>query len=150
MLNAARDAVPNLQLVDTESPRVKELAKQCTGRTPVLVSPSLYTALTLTFPLDVSGINTTLGRINKELGQDNLGQAVGKLLPEYFEPARDSPSQKDMSLRLANFNVKGLRDLLRDLESLTVDLATIQETRFTCFPVNSILLSVRDIHSIRY
>lgn len=115
MLNAARDAVPNLQLVDTESPRVKELAKQCTGRTPVLVSPSLYTALTLTFPLDVSGINTTLGRINKELGQDNLGQAVGKLLPEYFEPARDSPSQKDMSLRLANFNVKGLRDLLRDL-----------------------------------
>lgn len=85
MLAVARDAISNTQLVDTESPRVKELATQCTGRTPVLVHASLYRALKLTFPLDVDGINTTLG-------QGNLGQTVGKLLSEYFEPASGGTS----------------------------------------------------------
>lgn len=42
MLAAARDAVPNWQLMDTESPHVKALATQCMGRTSVLVHPSLY------------------------------------------------------------------------------------------------------------
>lgn len=51
-----------------------------------------------------------------------------------------------MSLRLASLNVKGLRNkgkssgLLRDLESLSVDVATIEETHFS---------SDRDTHVLR-
>lgn len=63
-----------------ESFRVKELATECMGRTLMLVHPSIYRALKLTFFLDVGGTSTNLGWIDKELGQSNLGQAVGKLL----------------------------------------------------------------------
>lgn len=72
--------------------RAKELATECMGRTLMFVHPSLYRALKLTFLLDVGGTNTTLGWIDKELGQSNLGQAVGKLLPEYFEQTSGSTS----------------------------------------------------------
>lgn len=37
ILDAARDAVPHRQLVDSDIIRVKELTTQCTGRSPVIV-----------------------------------------------------------------------------------------------------------------
>lgn len=58
----------------------------------MLVHPAIYRALKLTFPLDVGGISTTLGPIDKELGQGNFGQAVGKLSLEYYESASGGTS----------------------------------------------------------
>ena len=65
---------------------LNKLKQFCSGRAPVLVHPSLYRALKLTFPWDVGGLSAD-GSVKTEMGQGSMGEAVGILSPSMFKPA---------------------------------------------------------------
>ena len=83
MIDAAREAVPGMKLVNWWHYSLNSLNKLCSGRVCVYVHPSLYRALKVTFPTDVGGIVTS-GRLTTDLGHGSLGQTVGLLTPEHF------------------------------------------------------------------
>lgn len=60
----------------TDNEQISQLKQFCSGRVPVLVHPSLYRALKLTFPWDVGGISQD-GSIKTEMGTGSMGEAVG-------------------------------------------------------------------------
>ena len=55
------------------------------GRVPVVLHPSLYRALKLTFPRDVGGLAHD-GAINNEMATGSMSQTVGVLTPAMFSP----------------------------------------------------------------
>lgn len=84
-LYEARAAFPNIRMFELENHNLKNLRQFCSGRVPVLLHPSLYRAIKLTYPTDVGGI-VTEGRMTSELGVGSLGQSVGVLSPADFRP----------------------------------------------------------------
>ena len=62
---------------------LKKSKQNCLGRVPMLLHPSLYRALKLTFPRDVGGVSQD-GSISTEMGVDPMGPAVGVLTPHMF------------------------------------------------------------------
>lgn len=64
---------------------LKKLAKLYAVRVSVLLNPSLYRALILTFLIDI-GSNVTNGQITTNIGIGSLGQSIGVLSPADFNP----------------------------------------------------------------
>lgn len=81
----AKEPFPNIRMLEIDDPEIKKLRQFCAGRVPVLVHPSLYRAIKLTYPTDVGGIALD-GRIMSELGVGSLGQSVGVLSGSDFRP----------------------------------------------------------------
>lgn len=81
----AREAFPNIRILELENSTLKKLRHFCSGRVPVLLHPSLYRAVKLIYPTDVGGIVLD-GRITTELGTGSLGQSVGVLTNVDFHP----------------------------------------------------------------
>lgn len=72
-MTEAKDSFPKLMIAQIESLELKKLAQLCAGRVPVLLHPSLYRALKLTFPMDIG--DTVLDRqITSDIGTSSLGQ----------------------------------------------------------------------------
>lgn len=57
----------------------------CSGRVPVILYPSLYRALKLTFPTNVNGIFKD-SQIMTDIGTGNLEQSTGVLNSIDFRP----------------------------------------------------------------
>lgn len=79
-------------MVQTEPLELKKLSQFCARRAPVLIHPSLYRGLKLTFHTDVSGI-VAEGRITSDKDTGSLEQSVGFLTPDRFSSSlclRDS------------------------------------------------------------
>lgn len=68
-----------------ESPYLKKLRHFCAGRVPVLLHPSLYRSVKLTYLTDIGGI-VLKGRMTSELGTGSLGQSVIVLTNADFRP----------------------------------------------------------------
>lgn len=75
-ISSAQASFPKLMIARVETTELCKVAKTCAWRTPVLLQPSLYEALKLTFPTDIGGI-VLHGRITSDVGSGNLGQSVG-------------------------------------------------------------------------
>ena len=60
-------------------------SKGLVGRVPVVLHPSLYRALKLTYPRDVGGLAHD-GAINNEMATGSRSQTVGVLTPAMFSP----------------------------------------------------------------
>ena len=88
-LDAVRQSDTGVVLAELEHSSLKRCLPFCTGRTPILVHPSLYRSLKVRFPLDVGGVSRKC-RITTELGTGSLRQAVGILTPEDFRPIVDT------------------------------------------------------------
>ena len=88
-LDAVRQTDTGVVLAELEHSSLKRFLPFCTGRTPILVHPSLYRCLKVRFPLDVGGVSRKC-RITTELGTGSLRQAVGILIPEDFRPIVDT------------------------------------------------------------
>lgn len=70
-------------MFELENAYVKKLRHFCAERVPVLLHPSLYRSVKLTYPTDVSGIVLD-GWMTMELG--SLGQSVRILSAKDFCP----------------------------------------------------------------
>lgn len=66
-------------------PELKKMPKLCAGKVSILLHPSLYSALKLTFPRDVDVIVLD-GRITSEMNMGSLGQSVVAHRSAYFHP----------------------------------------------------------------
>lgn len=88
-INAAKDAIPGQQLVDTEHPLLNNLVFKYEGRVPVYIHPSFYRALKLIFPLDVGGMAKN-GVPSVDLLNGSLGQACHVLATGDFRPVCDT------------------------------------------------------------
>lgn len=84
-LSGTKDTFPQIKMAQIESLELKIMAQICAWRIPVALHPSLYRALKLTYPTDVSG-SVTDGRITTDIETGNLGQSVGVLIPADFCP----------------------------------------------------------------
>ena len=83
-LKSFKNIMPPLAIIENDL--LNKLKQFCSGRAPVLVHPSLYRALKLTFPWDVGGLSAD-GSVKNEMGQGSMGEAVGILSPSMFKPA---------------------------------------------------------------
>ena len=63
----------------------EDLCKGLIGRVPVVLHPSLYRSIKLTFPLDVGGLAHD-GAIDNEMATGSMSQTVGVLTPAMFSP----------------------------------------------------------------
>ena len=59
--------------------------KGLVGRVPVVLHPSLYRALKLTYPWDVGGLAHD-GAITNEMATGSMSQTIGVLTPAMFSP----------------------------------------------------------------
>lgn len=84
-LSEVKVVFSNIHVFELGSPKLKKLAKFCAGRVLVLLYPSLYKALRLTYPIDISSIVRNEWMTSK-FGTGNLGQSVGVLIPTDFRP----------------------------------------------------------------
>lgn len=78
MANEAIKMDPSPAVFDDE--KLKKLKQFCSGRVPVIIHPSLHTAVKLTFPRDIEV------PIKTEMSQGSMGQVVGALTPGMFVP----------------------------------------------------------------
>lgn len=62
----------------------KRLKQFCSWRAPAVVHFSLYRALELSFPLDVTAL-TIGGHIKTEMNQGSMGETVGIITPTMFK-----------------------------------------------------------------
>lgn len=81
-LDEAKDAFPDIRMMVKLK---KMLSEFCARRVPILLHPSLYRAVKLTYPMDVGGIVLD-GRMTSEIGTGSLGQSVGVLIAADFRP----------------------------------------------------------------
>ena len=70
-------------LATWDNPTLNKLHQFCSGRDPVLIHPSLYRAVKLTFPKYIGGLSHA-ERIKTEMGQDPMGPAIAVLSPGMF------------------------------------------------------------------
>lgn len=71
-------------IIITENKELSKLKQFCAGRAPVVVHPSLYRALKLTFSCDVGGISHN-GTIKTEMATESMGEAVGIFTQTMFQ-----------------------------------------------------------------
>ena len=81
MLGEANEALSPISFLKDDLSSCKGLI----GRVPVVLHPSLYRALKLTFPRDVGGLAHD-GAINNEMATGSMSQTVGVLTPAMFSP----------------------------------------------------------------
>lgn len=81
----AKETFPNIRMSESKNTYLKKLRHFCDGRVPVLLHPSLYRSVKLTYPPDVGGI-VLEGRVMSELGIGSLEQSVGILTSRDFRP----------------------------------------------------------------
>ena len=81
MLGEANEALGPISFLKDDLTSCKGLV----GRVPVVLHPSLYRALKLTFPRDVGGLAHD-GAINNEMATGSMSQTVGVLTPAMFSP----------------------------------------------------------------
>ena len=81
MLGEANEALGPISFIKDDLASCKGLV----GRVPVVLHPSLYRALKLTFPRDVGGLAHD-GAINNEMATGSMSQTVGVLTPAMFSP----------------------------------------------------------------
>ena len=81
MLGEANEALGPISFIKDDLASCKGLV----GRVPVVLHPSLYRALKLTFPRDVGGLAHD-GAIDNEMATGSMSQTVGVLTPAMFSP----------------------------------------------------------------
>ena len=81
MLGEANEALDPISFFKDDLSSCKGLV----GRVPVVLHPSLYRALKLTFPRDVGGLAHD-GAIDNEMATGSMSQTVGVLTPAMFSP----------------------------------------------------------------
>ena len=81
MLGEANEALGPISYLKDDINSCKGLV----GRVPVVLHPSLYMALKLTYPRDVGGLAHD-GVINNEMATGSMSQTVGVLSPAMFSP----------------------------------------------------------------
>ena len=81
MLGEANEALGPISYLKDDINSCKGLV----GRVPVVLHPSLYRALKLTYPRDVGGLAHD-GVINNEMATGFMSQTVGVLSPAMFSP----------------------------------------------------------------
>ena len=81
MLGEANEALGPISFLKDDLSSCKGLV----GRVPVVLHPSLYRALKLTFPWDVGGLARD-GAIDNEMVTGSMSQTVGVLTPAMFSP----------------------------------------------------------------
>ena len=84
VLKVANDAF-SFPLAEWLTEEVKKLRAHCSGRVPVLLHPSLYRKVKLTFPKYIGGLSHD-GSIDNEMGHKPIETAVGVLSPSMFAP----------------------------------------------------------------
>lgn len=67
-----KDLFPDIRVFELGSPDIKKISKLCSGRVSLLLHPSLYKAVKVTYPMDLGSIVLD-GRITTELGTWSLG-----------------------------------------------------------------------------
>ena len=81
MLAEANEALGPISFIKDDEHSCKGLI----GRVPVVLHPSLYRAVKLTFPRDNGGL-THDGAITNEMATGSMSQTVGVLTPAMFSP----------------------------------------------------------------
>ena len=81
MLGEANEALGPISFLKDDLSSCKGLV----GRVPVVLHPSLYRAIKLTFPRDVGGLAHD-GAIDNEMATGSMSQTVGVLTPAMFSP----------------------------------------------------------------
>ena len=81
MLGEANEALGPISLIKDDPNSCKGLI----GRVPVVLHPSLYRAVKLTFPRDIGGLAHD-GAITNEMATGSMSQTVGVLTPAMFSP----------------------------------------------------------------
>ena len=81
MLGEANEALGPISIIKDDSDSCKGLI----GRVPVVLHPSLYRAVKLTFPRDIGGLAHD-GAITNEMATGSMSQTVGVLTPVMFSP----------------------------------------------------------------
>ena len=81
MLGEANEALGPVSFIKDDSDSCKGLI----GRVPVVLHPSLYRAVKLTFPRDIGGLAHD-GAITNEMATGSMSQTVGVLTPAMFSP----------------------------------------------------------------
>ena len=84
-ITAKKKIFPKLKMADTSHESLRSVRNKVSGRIPILVHPSLYRALKLTYPSEV-GVIVRDGYVPHDHGHGNLGLYVGRLTLEDFEP----------------------------------------------------------------
>ena len=92
LIQEAVNAFPSLRMADWTDPSLEPMQKKCRGRIPILVHPTLYRAIKLTFPLDVGRL-----ALNKNLTDymrsGDMGPSVTSIGPEHFRAIDDTTKQ---------------------------------------------------------
>ena len=81
MLAEANEALGPISFIKDDGRSCKGLI----GRVPVVLHPSLYRAVKLTFPRDIGGLAHD-GAITNEMATGSMNQTVGVLTPAMFSP----------------------------------------------------------------
>ena len=81
MLAEANEALGPISFIKDDEHSCKGLI----GRVPVVLHPSLYRAVKLTFPRDIGGLAHD-GAITNEMATGSMSQTVGVLTPAMFSP----------------------------------------------------------------
>ena len=81
MLGEANEALGPISIIKDDHHSCKGLI----GRVPVVLHPSLYRAVKLTFPRDIGGLAHD-GAITNEMATSSMSQTVGVLTPAMFSP----------------------------------------------------------------
>ena len=88
LIDHAKKVFPKIKMVDSSNENLRSVRNKVSGRVPILVHPSLYRALKLTYPSEV-GVVVRDGYVPHDHGHGNLGLYVGRLTLEDFEPTSD-------------------------------------------------------------
>ena len=81
MLGEANEALNPSAIIKDDLHSCKDLV----GRVPMVLHPSLYRAVKLTFLRDIGGLSHD-GAITNEMATDSVSQIVGVLTPAMFSP----------------------------------------------------------------
>lgn len=82
----AKDSFSNIRMFELESPYLKRLRHFCAMRAPVLLHPSLYRVVKLTYPMDADRIVLDGWMMMSELGTESPRQSVWVLSAANFRP----------------------------------------------------------------
>lgn len=86
MLNEVNNSIkmsPSLTIFEDE--KFVKLKQFCSGRVSIFIQTSLYRAVKLTFPRNISGLSQD-DSIKNEMGQGSMGQVISVLSPDMFVP----------------------------------------------------------------
>ena len=83
LMEEAIAAFPDQKMADWSDISLREIEKNCVGRVPVLVHPTLYRAMKCKFPGDVGSLAHP-GQITSGMCDGDLGPAATVLGPDHF------------------------------------------------------------------